>query len=46
MYLLFAMIAVAPSVPDGRRYRFCFQTVFQFLYPVLLPQYGNKNVIA
>lgn len=46
MYLLFAMIAVAPSVSDGRRYRFCFQTVFSCLYPVLLPQYGNKNISA
>lgn len=33
MYLLFAMIAVAPSVSDGRRYRFCFQTVFQLSLP-------------
>lgn len=33
MYLLFAMIAVAPSVSDGRRYRFCFQTVFQSSLP-------------
>ena len=33
MYLLFAMIAVAPSVRYGRRYCFCFQTVFRLSLP-------------
>lgn len=46
MYLLFAMIAVAlPYLTEGATV-FVFRRCSSRLYPMLLSQYGNKNISA